>query len=880
MNKKLLFGIMSLAALAACTNDDFDSQQQVAEGTSPIQFEVINNNASMRASMDGNKVKWSAKDGDLFTLYHGAAITAGPTYALMGYENATYKANAVDGGTAVLTTPSVIKEGAAVMVWPVDSTFSIKSTDNLSIKIDQDQEADIENHIPYMSDLFEVKAYAAHSETAPAAMPTAYNTAGYARKYPVYMRPMASQLIITADYANTDATLKTLEEGQPGVDAGEGIDPISVTSVEILTSATGSTKFTTKVPVKFTNPTTAISTQWAGVEFNNWKQVVDYDVTGIATTDQVSSLTTECINGTESAKLLMLPQATVPATGIADAGVVVNTTYGKVYITAPTAYPATYPAASQYNASDIADAWYRITNSAVTTPFGTGTTIESPSTTAETVGKHAGKFKTTADINVGMGQVIDAFNKHTQSDGVTKGEPSGAAGTRYVKVLLTKLNMDDLHIKTDKQLRNAARVWQKMGLADVTVYLDGDATTGEFEISQKTIKVINDINAAVAGKDFKVKPCTVGGEACTDIVVTGGGNLQDIAFIEDNAGTKVNVVLNAGETWKWNVNATTKIGSVKVQSAAVTRFINKGTLVSDADATLKTYEKNGTTQNNVPLRNDGTWNVTGGKLFVQFTTTNNGGATLNISSGAEYRQDGAGHIFYNWASNKPSRFGGDDTKIGVVNNKGVFATVNNGVINNYGLIEHDDVNAKTYITANQVGGNFNTAFNVNTNKMGRINLKYSNKDEDNISISGAALQGFVSVTVDGEVTGELNTSAVGTYVNYMIINSGVTTISTLPAQIKYVEIADRNNTEIAWSLPTATPTASYLGLMVLSPVNIKLGTTIQIWDGTTPGTGACYLGADMYVGGTFNNGAAGTLPSWSGYYGNTTSSFATKYVTY
>lgn len=55
MNKKLLFGIMSLAALAACTNDDFENQGAVAEQTSPIQFELINgNDASMRAS-------WSTK---------------------------------------------------------------------------------------------------------------------------------------------------------------------------------------------------------------------------------------------------------------------------------------------------------------------------------------------------------------------------------------------------------------------------------------------------------------------------------------------------------------------------------------------------------------------------------------------------------------------------------------------------------------------------------------------------------------------------------------------------------------------------------------------------------------------------------------------------
>ena len=76
--------------------------------------------------------------------------------------------------------------------------------------------------------------------------------------------------------------------------------------------------------------------------------------------------------------------------------------------------------------------------------------------------------------------------------------------------------MSDLHIKNDKQLRDAARVWKKMGLADVTVYLDGGDANNEFAISQKTIETINDINAATAGgpKSFKVKPCNVDGEEC------------------------------------------------------------------------------------------------------------------------------------------------------------------------------------------------------------------------------------------------------------------------------------------------------------------------------------------------------------------------------
>ena len=888
MNKKLLFGIMSLAALAACTNDDFDSQQQIAEGTSPIQFEVINNNASMRASMGGStgdKVVWSAADGDLFTLYHGGTCAADGD-PLTAYQNATYKAVTDANGQAVLTTPSMINPGYAIMTWPTDTVFRANGA-ALSIVIPQNQTAEIQNEIPYVSDLINIQAYQPYTETAPA---TAYNTAGKDRKYSVYMRPMASQLNLKAEYGTTEDQIATLYEGATGVETGEGIDPIEVTSVELLTTpgAGGTTPFTTEIPLKFTTaatyvpavealPTAGIAGMWNTADANNaWSHVTCFDVANIAAGGKVDKLTTEYLTGNSGAKFLILPQVAI-AGGVADPGVVVNTIYGKVVIANPT---GANPHATKYSAAEYNNAWYRYLSTRKTVADAEENVS---ATAAETSGENAGKYKTVAvNLAMGMQQTINYMSTYEAKASLPaiQSEPLGVALTRYVNVNLEHLDMSDLHIKTDKQLRDAARVWKKMNLDDVTVYLDGDATTGEFEISQKTIEVINTINASIAGgtKSFKVKPCQVAGEVCNTIVVTGGGNLQDIAFIEDNAGNKVDVVFNAGETWKWNVNATTKVGSVKVQAAAVTRFYNKGTFVSDADATLKTFEKNGTTQNNINFRNEGIWNVTAGKLFVQFNVYNNKTGVLNISAGAEYRQDGAGHTFTNQATDVPSRFGGDNGKIATVNNSGVFATVNGGTINNYGLIEHVTENAKTYITANQLGGNFNTAFGA-ANKMGRINLKYSNKDEDNISISAAADQGFVSVTIDGEVSGTLNATAVGTYVNYIIVNDGVTEIAALPAQIKYVEIDDENDTEIAWNL-SAPANASYLGLMVLSPVNIKLGTTIQIWDGTTPGTGACYLGADMYVGGTFNNGTAGTLPSWNGYYGNTTTNFATKYVTY
>ena len=150
---------------------------------------------------------WSANDGDLFTLYHGGSSLK-LTICLSGYQNATYKADEGEGGAATLTTPSMILAGSAIMTWPVDTTFRATGT-GLTIVIPAEQ-TNIENNIPYVSDLVDIKKY--ESDVKDPSKPGyygigAYNTAGYDRKYPVYMRPMASQLTLKADYAGTDARL-------------------------------------------------------------------------------------------------------------------------------------------------------------------------------------------------------------------------------------------------------------------------------------------------------------------------------------------------------------------------------------------------------------------------------------------------------------------------------------------------------------------------------------------------------------------------------------------------------------------------------------------------------------------------------------------------
>ena len=854
MNKKLLFAAMALTALTACTTDDFESKSVAQQEASPVKFEVINNNdVFTRASMNGNKVAWSAEDGDLFTLYHGAAALG----AITGYQNATYTAAAAEGEPATLSTPSMILQGAAIMVWPADTAFNIKSGDNLSISVPAKQPADIENYIPYVSEQISIGAY--DGVKAPA------NTAGYQREYPIYMRPMASQLNLKTDYAGTDATLAQLYDGGSACPADGGIEPISLTSVDLVADQ-GNNVLTQKIAVKFSDPGSgagSIKKQWDDAVANNaWGKYTDFDKT---TVTEVEKLTTKSIQGVDGCKFLILP-LDANMVGTEKSGVVVNTIYGKV-IVAATGFTGT-----KYTAEQIADAWYRYIGASTAAATG-----ETKATAAETSGDNVGKFKTTANIAAGLTQTLNGFSAYTATSGIVKGEPVGAAATRYVKVILDYLDMSDLHIKNDKHLRDAILVWNHIKASDVTVYLDGDDDE-EFEMSQSTIALINEINAAAAleetPRSFKVKPCQDTDEECSTIVITGGGEVPDLTFIAKNGTAKVDVAFNADETWNW-------IGTVKILaggSKGIKSFINRGTMQNAETATLKVTNSTGLAQQyDVPLVNEGTWNVTAGDLNVQFDVTNIG--TVNISEGAEYHQDGTGNDFTNEAYTLPARFlaAGVEEEIGLVNNSGVFATVHGGHIDNYGLIEHLAESAKTYITSNDDSGTgFAAAFNKTANRIGRINLPYSNKDEDNISINAAANAGFVSVTVSTELNsapanGKLSLSSVGANVNYCIIKSGVTEINAVSSQIKYLEF-DAGTTEIAWNLggtSSSPKTAAYDGLIVNSPINIKLWTNVTVAKAT-------YINAKMYVGGTFTNGTA----NYNGYYGDTTDNATTMYITY
>lgn len=872
MNKKLLFAAMSLVAFTACTDSDFESQK-VAEEVGSVKFKVLNNDdAFTRASMDGNSIVWNANDGDLFTLYHGAEVGA-----VTGYYNACYKAEEGEK-VATLSTPTMIKEGGAIMVWPVDTTFRITTGSKLTLQIpavlekkDEKGKGGIENAIPYVSDLITILPYDPDKGTEHEGTRIGNkNTAGKDREYPVYMRPMASQLTLKADYVGDQmAAINKLADPEQTTDP---IKPITLTSVVLQTSAT--TAFTTTLPVQFNDPGEVINGQWDNAHTGRaWTKVTAFNFgEGLV---KSNTLTTKVIDGTEKCKFLFLPQANIEGDGVADAAIILNTYYGTVEVSA-----AKYTGEGEY-----AKAWYRYISEGTETVAGE---TKGPKITS---GEFKDKYKTTANVAKGMQQTINFFSSYVnkKTGSVVKGEPQGTAVTRYVEVLLKYLDMSSLHIQDDQQLYDVVRVWNALKLGTVEVYLDGDKDSKAFTMSQKTITAINDINKNAGGKQFKVKPCSEDGEKCNKIVITGGDKIQDMAFIVKNGDQKADVVLQGNQTWKWD-------GTVMVaadDATGIKTIINQGTLENTGSKTLNILSSTDPeTLSSIGLKIDvpGKWNISGNNTIINVQNNVENLGTVTIIKGAQYRQDK--NTFTNSALTKEQRFIDDEEeaqRIGKVINNGVFATVNTGVINNYSLIEHADNDAKTYITHNQIDGTtFATPWAQGEKMMGMITLEYPNKDEDNISISAVDkpenMEGFVAVKVtsDNYKPTTLANDAVGEFVNYMIINSGIEEITNLSSQVKYVEI-NQPGTEIAWNLdPTKPRVAQYAGLIVLSDVNIKLGTTITAT--------VTYLGkgATMYVAGKFNKEAL-HMPGdpvdadatvFTGYYGNTTANVTKNYVTF
>lgn len=439
-----------------------------------------------------------------------------------------------------------------------------------------------------------------------------------------------------------------------------------------------------------------------------------------------------------------------------------------------------------------------------------------------------------------MGTVSNASKKDQSS--TFYGEKVGAHLTQYVAVDLKNLDMSKVHIKSDKQLHDILTVYKALGFTkDVNLTIDGDVK-GRFALSMDNVRTLQ--SAWYYGK-VKLLPCTSTGEKCTTIVLTAGEGKtsEDVPSIDflASSSNNIDIALAATDTWTWN-NTNHVLFSAKVNN-----LINEGTFNLDNGDVIA----NSHSVKNTKMVNNGTINVTG-LVKQQMEMTNNG--TITIAEGGEYRADNT--TITNEATSA--------TVMGEIYNSGIFATSNNGIINNYGLIKNmvGGVNNMTYITTNQTTSvSFASRWSPD-NKYGTIELKNA---DDNISVSNATNVGFIKYEYTDE---EYVTPAICKY-NYIVIKNHNIKFTAAAPEVKFIEIVGETTIPV-FTNPLSERFVTLEGFILKGKANLQENNKL-----VTP---AAYIEGTLYYGGQFTQTGGQKVPETMGtYYGDSTPNCLVKF---
>lgn len=439
-----------------------------------------------------------------------------------------------------------------------------------------------------------------------------------------------------------------------------------------------------------------------------------------------------------------------------------------------------------------------------------------------------------------MGTVSNASKKDQSS--TFYGEKVGAHLTQYVAVDLQNLDMSKVHIKSDEQLHDILTVYKALGFTkDVNLTIDGDVK-GRFTLSMDNVRTLQ--SAWYYGK-VKLLPCTSTGEKCTTIVLTAGEGKtsEDVPSIDflATSSNNIDIALAATDTWTWN-NTNHVLFSAKVNN-----LINEGTFnLDNGDVIANSHSAKKT-----KMVNNGTINVTG-LVKQQMEMTNNG--TITIAEGGEYRADNT--TITNEAASA--------TVMGEIYNSGIFATSNNGIINNYGLIKNmvGGVNNMTYITTNQTTSvSFASRWSPD-NKYGTIELKNA---DDNISVSNATNVGFIKYEYTDE---EYVTPAICKY-NYIVIKNHNIKFTAAAPEVKFIEIVGETTIPV-FTNPLSERFVTLEGFILKGKANLQENNKL-----VTP---AAYIEGTLYYGGQFTQTGGQKVPeTMDTYYGDSTPNCLVKF---
>lgn len=393
-------------------------------------------------------------------------------------------------------------------------------------------------------------------------------------------------------------------------------------------------------------------------------------------------------------------------------------------------------------------------------------------------------------------------------------------GKFEVAVDFLDAKMDGMHVENDAHLQKLLtyyKLYKTTLEPNVTLLLDADSD-GEFKLSTASIDLLNTINATT--QKVKLQKCTAHASYATKIIINSDEN-NEVRSLRRVFTTPYDVIL-ADQDWTWseelkefgNVKSITNLGSINVTSPVVANGAGTAEIINAAGADI--------TINNVT-----NWKI---KL------TNYGKITVN--AGKELRAYAAEIINDATALDK----------FGEIDNNGVIGVVagTTGKVHNYGYIKNN-AGAKTYVTTNELGGNFTAAFAAATNKIGVIELTTAT---DNISVSNATAEGFIKYTWDPTEDGVYVTPSDDVKYNYLIVKNSIA-FTTHPAEIKYLEVAGTE--EVVITTKVANAAGGFNEATVANRIGFILneGAKANVKEGNTLFAKAAYLKGTIYVGGNF-----------------------------
>lgn len=784
MKDKFLFAAFAALAMTACTSEE-DMQVNPTAQTSPIQFTVSMDDAQTRAAWGGSNnytLQWTA--GDQMSLFHGMNLNSygavDTDASLAGAENAIYKAAAGSSESGLtFTTQSMVKRGDAIMVYPCDTTFTYNGT-NLYVKIPTVQnDANILGKVPFISEGLIIKEFEEGNMID--------GTAGYARNYNIQLKQIATLYTLGINYSGNEYNIiKGLSE------AGK-IAPILTQKVTLNSTE----KFNSELEVKVKSRS----------EKGNWNDVdgqkiwVNESYVDAETPKtQVGSLSYVYTQETseKNAEFMILPLKSSFA-GTTTDNIVVDTYYGQVIVSANTEGVMFDKNGKQIAGDNTVD------------PVIKDGSIEAA-------------YK-----------VIGKLSNYEKGEGSTfTGEQVGVHLTQSVAVNLQNLDMSKVHIKSDKQLHDILVVYKALGFTDpVNLTIDGDATE-RFFLSMNNVRTLQ----SEGYENVKLLACNTTGEKCSEIVLTGNNESEDVPSINFLASRNVNIVLGADYIWTWE-NGIVISNLVKTLTNEGTLNLDNGDIIWDTHSTVPA------------MVNNGTINVTG-LVKQQMEMTNNG--TITIAEGGEYRADNT--TITNEATSA--------TVMGEIYNSGIFATSNSGKINNYGLIQNmvGGVNNMTYITTNQTTSVSFASKWSSTNKYGTIVLKNA---DDNISVSNATNVGFIKYEYTED---EYVTPAICKY-NYIVIKDHNIKFTAAAPEVKFIEIVGETTIPV-FTNPLSERFVTLEGFILKGKANLQENNKL-----VTP---AAYIEGTLYYGGLFTQTGGQQVPATIGtYYGDSTPNCLVKF---